>query len=147
MKIAVAAASIYFLTVSHFANSQPDKDWWACQIVETAGLLWESNSWEVREFEDSAPFVLVSDGKGLLSTRSVAKVILGDDGAAPFFDCRNKEGDVLIYCSDVVINSSLSFNPELGIGATSYIYGGVTLPDTENRRDMVVVATFECAKG
>ena len=147
MKTLVGIVFFYCLTATQFASSQPDKDWWACQVVETAGLLWESNSWEVSKFEDSAPFVLVSDGKGLLSTRSVAKAILGDDRAAQFFDCRTKEGDVLIYCSDVVVNSSLSFNPELGIGATSYIYGGVTLPGTENQRDAVAVTTFECVKG
>ena len=135
------------LALSCNVTAQPDKDWWACQFVETAGLDWQSNSWKITNYAESAPFVIVSDGKGLLSRKSVAKATLGDEDAGQFYECRIKEGGVIIYCADVVINSSLSFNPELGMGAMSYIYGGVTSPDADNHRDGLWVSTFECIKG
>ena len=139
MKTVVRAALICLLSLSHVATSQPDKDWWACQYIESAGLYWEGNKWKVTRFNFDKPFVLVSDGYGSLTTDSVNKT------TGHTYSCRTGS-DGNINCQTKMVGMSLSFSPANQRGVMTKIYGALTTPDGEYR-DTLSVAPFECAKG
>ena len=50
--------AIVAMVLSTTAVAQPDKDWWACQVVHASGMKWENNQWVTTTFKPSAPFVL-----------------------------------------------------------------------------------------
>ena len=71
MKLIAVAAMV----LSTAAVAQPDKDWWACQVVHSAGMKWENNQWVTTTFKGHSPFVLMSDGNGSLTKESVLKAV------------------------------------------------------------------------
>ena len=70
--IAVAA-----MVLSTTAVAQPDKDWWACQVVHTSGMKWENNRWVTKTFNADPPFVLMSDGIRLLHKQLLVSLYPG----------------------------------------------------------------------
>ena len=133
--IAVAA-----MVLSTTAVAQPDKDWWACQVVHASGMAWENNRWVTKTFQEGSPFVLMSDGNELLTKESAAKA-MGTIGQ--FTECRK------LYTSQITCNEGtggfLYFNPDTSRGGMSTIFGA-THADA-NSRDTVSVSAFECTKG
>ena len=123
------------------ATAQPDKDWWACQYTEGTGMSWEYDRWEVRSFKLERPFVLVSDGSGLLTVESVAKAF---DGEPSWYQCDDRSPG-RVWCRDYV-GSSLFFDPSTGNGGTSYLLSTITDSRSEDMDDVGVFA-FECTKG
>ena len=135
--IAVAA-----MVLSTTAVAQPDKDWWACQVVHSSGMYWENNRWMTATFKEDPSFVLMSDGNGSLTKESVKKALdttLVDAG----LECKDWNYQGYVSCM-AVGGALLSFNKETGKGGISYL-GGTT--DTGSNRDTVSVEAFECTKG
>ena len=136
--IAVAA-----MVLSTTAVAQPDKDWWACQVVHASGMNWENGQWVTGNLRPSAPFVLMSDGNGSLTKESVKKAFdstVVDAGV----ECKDWNYQGQVACM-VVNGKSLMFNKETGKGGISRMYGS-TDTDTDYR-DTVSVRAFECTKG
>lgn len=131
---------VFSICFSQLSSAQPDKDWWACQVTEDAGLFWQNNSWKVGDFKvESRHFVLISDGQGLLSKESVGKAM---DIGANSIVC---VGDGLIFCLNTVVGSSLSFSPYTSSGAITTTFGA--LLSNSVQKDSLHIQTFECAKG
>ena len=140
MKKLIVAAMV----LSTAAVAQPDKDWWACQVVHSSGMKWENNRWVTTTFNESPPFVLMSDGNGLLTKESVAKAMNGEPS---WYVCDTREyGDnPAAWCRDRA-GHALYFDPETSKGGISRMTGTVT-PGSNSRRDTVTVDAFECTKG
>ena len=122
------------------AVAQPDKDWWACQPVESVGLKWEDGKWNVKAFEPDPLFVLMSDGEGVLTQDSVAEVFGKDPGnikcskmSTGHVSCANASGD------------SLYFDPNTANGGYSYMFGA-SQQQTDKIKDAVSVSAFECIR-
>lgn len=139
MKLIAVAAMVLSTT----AVAQPDKDWWACQVVHTSGMQWENNRWVTRDVEDSPPFVLMSDGNGSLTKESVLKAVesdLPEQGV----ECKDWNFKGQVAC--MVVNAqSLMFNKKTGKGGLSRMHGSTTTGT--DYRDTVSVKAFECTKG
>ena len=138
MKNLITALAILLSTS---AVAQPDKDWWACQGVASGGLKWEDGSWVPAGFKLTPPFVLMSDGDGLLTKESVGKVLNTD---VHDLDCR--KDDVVrsrISCSNTM-GRMLYFNTKRAKGGWSTVFGTTNTGDS---RDTVTVDAFECTKG
>ena len=137
--IAVAA-----MVLSTTAVAQPDKDWWACQVVHSSGMRWENNQWVTTTFQEDPPFVLMSDGNNSLTNESVAKAI---DGASIFANHYTRQpnpyGGSRVTC-DERTGTTLFFDFKRGKGAIGRKFGSV---DTGNNRDTPTVDAFECSKG
>jgi hypothetical protein len=137
MKRLIAVAAMVLSTT---AVAQPDKDWWACQVVHSSGMYWENNRWATTSFTEDSSFVLMSDGNELLTKESAAKA-MGSLGQ--FTECRK------LYTSQITCTEgngvSLYFDPDTSRGGRSTIFGA-TDADT-NSRDTVSVDAFECTKG
>ena len=43
--------AVAVMVLSTTAVAQPDKDWWACQVVHTSGMDWENNRWVLKPFK------------------------------------------------------------------------------------------------
>ena len=125
-------------TLPLMAQAQPPEgqDWWACQSIASAGLIYELGKWEATGFISEQKFILIADGDSL-STSSVLKA-----GIEPKPKCRVSTLGK-ISCTDT-LGGSLLFNKALGRGAISQIYGGASDGDT---RDTLSVTPFECTKG
>ena len=132
------------ILLSTSAVAQPDKDWWACQYVESVGLIWENGQWERTGFKNRPPFVLMSDGNGLLTKESVAKMFSNTSPAPSIVVC-SSEITGHISCANPV-GSSLFFNPYTANGGYSYTYGA-SQAQTDEIKDTVSVSAFECTKG
>ena len=140
MKKLIAAAAMVLSTT---AVAQPDQDWWACQVVHSSGMNWENNRWVTRDIEDAPPFVLMSDGNGLLTKESVLKAVESD---LPDYGVECKDWNFGGQVACMVVNGrSLTFNKETGKGGISTMFGAADA-DT-NSRDTVSVKAFECTKG
>ena len=141
MKKLIAIAAVLLSTA---AVAQPDKDWWACQVVHSSGMNWENNRWVTTTFKDDPPFVLMSDGNGSLTRESVLKAV--DSSGLPLgtIECRDWGYRGQVTCM-VVNGHSLSFNKETGKGGFSKTFGATTL--NTDYRDSVTVRAFECTKG
>ena len=135
MKLIAVAAMVLSTT----AMAQPDKDWWACQVVHSSGMQWENNQWMTGTFQKDPPFVLMSDGNELLTKESAAKA-MGTFGQLT--ECRK------LYTSQITCNQGtggfLYFNPDTSRGGISNIFGAA---DAASNRDTVIVDAFECTKG
>ena len=131
MKLIAVAAMV----LSTAAVAQPDKDWWACQVVHSSGMDWVNNQWVTRTFDDSLAFVLMSDGNGSLTEESVAKVLESRGAICGFYASA-------ISCHDGY-GSNLFFYPETGKGGISNLWGSIM---SENRGS-VLARAFECTKG
>ena len=59
--------TLILLVTPFMSQAQPPEgqDWWACQSVQAAGLVWEGGNWVATGFEVSGRFLLVADGEGL----------------------------------------------------------------------------------
>ena len=143
MKTIVGIALACLLSVSPFANSQPDKDWWACQFIESGGLIWKDRAWTSTKFTLKKPFVLVADGAGLLKLDSVANALGSDEMATT---CTNKNVDGHIFCPSRWSGASFSFDPKTGTGGTARIPGAFEDLSSSNRASLNI-SVFECAKG
>ena len=140
MKTLAWPALVYFLTVSYFANSQPDKDWWACQYVKNGGLKYEGGNWRQENFEKGKPFVLISDGQGSLTIDSVSKAT----GAMPeFLSCSVSEYKGDIHCQSKLAGTTLSFSVVNQTGATTDVFGALMSDD----RGTLHLRPFECVRG
>ena len=137
MKLIAVAAMV----LSTAAVAQPDKDWWACQVVHASGMNWANNQWVTRTFEEGSPFVLMSDGNGSLTMESVAKA-MAMHGEPSWYVCDARSRGQA-WCRDYA-GSSLYFDPKTGKGGISALLGA-TQSDTE--RATVTVDAFECTKG
>ena len=111
MKLIAVAAMVLSTT----AVAQPDKDWWACQVVHASGMDWVNNQWVTRTFDDSLAFVLMSDGNGSLTEESVAEVLESRSAICGFYA-------PTISCHDGY-GSNLFFYPETGKGGISNLWG------------------------
>jgi len=140
MKTAVACASIYFLAFSHFANSQPDKKWWACQYVKNGGLHYEGGNWRLGSFEKGKPFVLISDGRGSLTKDSVSKAT---GAIKEFLSCSVSEYKGDIHCQSKFGGTTLSFSVVNQAGATTDVFGALM----SDGRDTIHLRPFECVQG
>ena len=124
------------MVLSTTAVAQPDKDWWACQVVHSSGMDWENNRWVTRTFEDSLAFVLMSDGNGSLTTESVAEVLESRSAIcgfyAPAISCHDgswKQSVLLSRNRQGRHQQSLGFNHaenRLGIGQSLRVHQGLT---------------------
>jgi len=141
MKTIVGTALVYLLTVSHFANSQPDKDWWACQYIKDTGLTWEDGNWKAANFKMQKPFVLISDGQDSLTVDSVSKAT---GAVKEYLSCSVSEWAGDIHCQSKSVGTSLSFSVVNQRGVTTQIFGAL-MPDGD--RDTLHLRPFECAKG
>lgn len=120
-------------------SAQPDKDWWACQVVESAGLKWQNGRWVSTPFEHDPPFVLMSDGNGGLTEESVAKA------ATVYEDLTTcLPPDIIGNVTCVATGQTLFFNTERGKGGISRLYGAVS--ETDNP-DTLSIDPFTCTKG
>lgn len=117
------------------AQPSEGQDWWACQTVENAGLIYRSGKWESTYFSGELKFILISDGNSL-TTESVYKAGITVDA-----ECRSDFDTVT--CFDMA-GGQLIFDTTLAQGAISQIYGGLQGGDD---RDTLHVKPFECAKG
>ena len=141
MRTIVGVALVYFLTVSHFANSQPDKDWWACQYVEDSGLYWKDNNWVLGRYKmEQKPFVLVSDGQGSLTTDSVSKPM----DTVHDLSCAKGEWGAHVHCHSNLTGTSLSFDGFNQRGVVTTVFGALMDGDA---RDSLHLKPFECAEG
>jgi len=139
MKLIAVAAMV----LSTAAVAQPDKDWWACQVVHSSGMQWENNRWVTGTFKDDPPFVLMSDGNGSLTKESVKKAF---DSTVVDAGLECKDWNYRGYVSCMAVNGShLFFNKETGKGSASKTLGA-TETGTDYR-DSVSVEAFECTKG
>lgn len=143
MKTIVGTVLVYLLTVPQLATSQPDKEWWACQFIDSAGMDWEAGAWSITRFTLRKPFVLVDDGAGLLDLDSVSKPL---DARQAAITCTNANVDKHIFCQSRWTGSSFSFDPKTGTGAVAEILGAFGKSD-DSRRDSLLVSAFECIKG
>ena len=122
-------------------SAQPDKDWWACQIVESVGMSWENGRWKATKFNLDPPFVLMSDGNGGLTEESVAKALTMVEGAESVTTCLPPSiGKVTC----VATGSTLFFHLKRGMGGISDLYGATSESDN---RDTLAVDAFTCTKG
>ena len=129
--------------LSTTAVAQPDKDWWACQVVHAWGINWANNQWMTENLRPSAPFVLMSDGNGSLTKESVKKAFdstVVDSGV----ECKDWNYQGYVSCMDVG-GAHLYFSKETGKGGLSLMSGSTTT-DTDYR-DTLSVEAFECSKG
>ena len=127
-------------TLPLMAQAQPPEgqDWWACQSVQNAGLIYQSGAWESVYFSDELKFVLIADVSSL-TTESVYKA-----GITTKAECRANPFTLgTVSCTDIS-GGHLFFDKRLGRGAISHIYGGAMDGDV---RDTLSVTPFECAKG
>ena len=138
--IAVAA-----MVLSTTAVAQPDKDWWACQVVKSSGMEWENNRWVTGTFQEDPPFVLMSDGNGSLTKESVSKVFSGQTSYADQVTCNpDPYGRRRVHCFESA-GTTMFFDSQAGKGAVARVLGSIST-DTD-RRDSVEVSAFECTKG
>ena len=129
MKKLIAAAAVVLSTT---AVAQPDKDVWACQYFASAESPFKDGKWETSGHREDPPFVLVSDGTGLLTNESVSNSI-----KAPAANIRCTRGYTSsVSCSDGRAGF-LFFNPRTG-------HGGVSWLDIAS---MIEIKGFECTKG
>ena len=140
MKLIAVAAMVLSTT----AVAQPDKDWWACQVVHTSGMKWENNRWVTKTFNDAPPFVLMSDGNGSLIREYVSKALIGYPGFGDQITCDTFEFWDTITCHNLS-GSALLFNSKTGRGGISYLLG--TEDGRSSNRDPVTINAFECTKG
>lgn len=136
MKNLITALAILLSTS---AVAQPDKDWWACQYLESAGLQWKNGQWGVGRFQLESPFVLMSDGNGSLTEDSVSKPIKAPVSLVECVDLQG--GDIGCYDAS---GGYLFFNTNTGRGGVSQMNGATS---TSDNRDTVSVQAFECTKG
>ena len=122
-------------------SAQPDKDWWACQVVHVSGMNWENNQWVTRTFSNSTPFVLMSDGNGSLTKESASKLLDVSDREVK---CKVSPYKKRVTCADG-FGGNAFFDTEAAKGGVSKIYGSVTV-ETDHR-DSIFVKAFECVKG
>ena len=142
MKLIAVAAMV----LSTAAVAQPDKDWWACQVVHSSGMQWESNRWVTGAFKKRPPFVLMSDGNGSITTESVAAGVYGRPEIADLVTCQPSPNYIegsYVTCLDN-LGSTLFFDPKQGKGGFSIRSGSI---NTGSRRDSVAVDAFKCTKG
>ena len=117
------------------AQPPEGQDWWACQSVENAGLVYRSGKLESTYFSDEHKFILVADGNSLKKGSLPDLLEMGVECRSNFFEA--------VVCSDE-LGGSLIFSPVTGQGAISTIFGGVMVGD---KKDTLHVTPFECAKG
>ena len=142
MKKLIAVAAMVLSTT---AVAQPDKDWWACQVVHSSGMYWENNRWVTTAFNEDPPFVLMSDGNGSLTKESVAKVFSGQTSYADRVTCiPGRYGRSRVNCFESS-GTMMFFDSQAGKGAVARVLGSIST-DTD-RRDTVSVDAFECTKG
>lgn len=140
MKRLIAVAA---MVLSTSAVAQPDKDWWACQAVHTAGMEWENNRWVTTTFTNDPPFVLMSDGNGSLTKESVLKAVGLEGLPEQGVECKDWAFEGQVACM-TVMGMHLHFNKEIGKGGISRMLGST---GTDTNRDSVGVSAFECTKG
>lgn len=107
----------------------------ACQVDASAGLKWENERWQTKNFELSR-FILVQ-ARNTLTVDSVGKVL----GARPInVSCRNIDPLEKVECTDASAGS-LYFDLKTFKGGISQLHGSV---DTSALRDTVTVQIFSC---
>ena len=141
MKKLIAIAAMVLSTA---AVAQPDKDWWACQVVHASGMKWENNRWVTTTFQEYPPFVLMSDGNGSLTKESALEAVAAAGLHKSGVECKDWAFEGNVSCMSVT-GGHLYFSKETGKGGISQT-AGAGLPYTNNR-DTVSVSAFECTKG
>ena len=125
------------------AQPPEGKEWWACQSVESGGLIWENGRWRATLFNHDERFVLIAEGGGLTKA-SVAKAMDSPETAL-ICSYENVQGNT--FCVSRWTGISFAFNPETGLGAMGGILGAIYEPSADGLRDSMSVTPFECAKG
>lgn len=120
--------------------SGQEREIWACQGVESGGLVWRNGIWEVARFK-TEPLLLTIDG-------ATSKWKRGSD---PERDatCTDMPVGFVVSCVDSVLGADLVvLNREQGLAAHSPVFGAVLppTPDASGERDAIYVAAFNCSK-
>ena len=140
MKLIAVAAMV----LSTAAVAQPDKDWWACQVVHASGMKWENNRWVTTTFQEYPPFVLMSDGNGSLTKESVLEAVAAAGLHKSGVECKDWAFEGNVSCM-TVMGMLLYFSKETGRGGFIRMFGSTTT--ATDYRDSVLVSAFECTKG
>ena len=116
-----------------------EKQAFACQSLNAAGLIWKNSGWQTTEFHVQQPFVLVMQGD-TLTRESVARALGHNDPERT--ECQKTNEFGLISCADKT-GRRLIFNPVNAHGGIATLYGA-TLSDSP--RDTISVEAFTCQK-
>lgn len=127
--IAVAA-----MVLSTTAVAQSDKDWWACQYLDTPNWIKEQGNWEALPPRAKKPFSLVLDDSGFPTKESIAQATNTPLEYVEHKCVAHREG--LITCASGS-GQTIYFDTMADRGA----YALLTVPH------QVVVEYFECTKG
>jgi hypothetical protein len=131
----LALAAIPAICLSVTASAQ-EREIWACQQVEGAGLFWENGNWQVSGLNPQ-PLLLTIDGAN-------GKWKQGD--AERQGPCTTPIYSTLISCVDSTMGTShVVLNRDAGIAAHSNVYGAV-MPPRDGYRDSPSVGSYNCTK-
>ena len=131
MKKLIAVAAMVLSTT---AVAQPDKDWWACQYLDTPNWIKERGNWEAAPPRAKKPFSLVLDDSGFPTKESIAQATNTPLEYVEHKCVSHREG--LITCASGS-GQTIYFDSTADRGA----YALLTAPH------QVVVEYFECSKG
>ena len=140
MRLLISLLTI-LLPLSASAQPPEGQDWWACQSVESAGLIWKDQRWNPSSFTYDERFILIAEGDGL-QKESVAKAM---GVSASRLQCFAPYG--VTNCLSTIAAESFTFNPGSGEGAIGKIIGGAIHDRKKEYRDSLAVTPFECTKG
>lgn len=127
-------AAVSAICLSSIANAQ-EREVWACQGIERAGLLWENNQWQVRRFNIET-FLLTIDGEN-----SSWKVGSGSETSAvctkPFY----------VSCTDTTLGTRMVvLNRDSGLAGFSELFGAAFPPMADVGRDAPNISALNCTK-
>jgi hypothetical protein len=116
--------------------SAQEREIWACQGVESAGLDWENGSWKVTRFI-AEPLLLTIDGANSNWKRG--------SGSERNAICTDRFETVSCVAS-VLGTEVVALNREQGLAAHSFLGGGVMSPSASGERDSISVSAYNCSK-
>jgi hypothetical protein len=112
-----------------------EKEVWACQSIEIAGLKWKNGNWSANSF---TPQTLLLTIDGVNSTWKSNDIE---------FPATCVENRLYTSCSDSFFGAAvLVLNKEDRIASYSDLLGGVTRPSNDGRRDSLHVGSYSCTK-
>ena len=131
------------LTLPLMGQAQPPEgqDWWACQSVESGGLIWKNGQWKSTGFNHDERFILIGDEENIVTLESIAKAI----GAFPdWLVCNLWPRANTVSCISRS-SETFVFDSAAAKGATGNMFGSMML--MKDYKDTLNITVFECAKG